>query len=73
VVARTRRKDGDSCARIEFGPRNTDKSRRTLEFPPFVAALLAEQCINGLGTTPGFRGSRINFPPWSGLWLEAER
>ena len=42
VVAKTRRKKGDNCARIEFGPPKTDKSRRTLDFPPFVAALLAE-------------------------------
>ena len=42
MISKTRRKKGDTCARIEFGPPKTDKSRRTLDFPPFVAALLAE-------------------------------
>ncbi|MFN0168780.1 MAG: hypothetical protein ACKV22_20330 [Bryobacteraceae bacterium] len=26
------RKKGDTCARIEFGPPKTDKSRRTLDY-----------------------------------------
>jgi integrase len=42
VVSKTRRKKGDTCARIEFGPPKIDKSRRTLDFPPFVTELLAE-------------------------------
>lgn len=42
VVSKTRRKKGDNCVGIEFGPPKTDKSRRTLDFPPFVALLLAE-------------------------------
>jgi integrase len=42
VVSKTRRTKGDTCPRIEFGPPKTDKSRRTLDFPPFVASLIAE-------------------------------
>jgi integrase len=42
VVAKTRRKKGDTCARLEFGAPKTDKSRRTLDFPLFVAELLAD-------------------------------
>lgn len=42
VISKTRRKKGDTCARIEFGPPKTDKSRRTLDCPPFVAAQLDE-------------------------------
>ncbi len=42
LIAKTRRKKGDTCPRIEIGPPKTDKSRRTLDFPPFVAALLTE-------------------------------
>jgi integrase len=43
VLSKTRRKKGEEVARFQFGPPKTEKSRRTLDFPAFVAQLLAEE------------------------------
>jgi integrase len=40
VLAKTRRRKGEDVARFQFGPPKTDRSRRTIDFPPFVAELL---------------------------------
>jgi integrase len=47
VVAKTRRKKGEDVSRYEFGPPKTDKSRRTIDYPAFVAELLSleRQCV----------------------------
>lgn len=74
VVAKTRRKKGDTCARIEFGAPKTDKSRRTLDFPPFVAQLLAEHRneVNELRRLAGDRWQDhgLVFPSQVGTPLE---
>jgi integrase len=36
------RKKGEKVARFQFGPPKTEKSRRTIDFPEFVAAMLTE-------------------------------
>ncbi len=74
VIAKTRRKKGDTCLRIEFGPPKTDKSRRTLDFPPFVAALLAQH-RNEVHELRRFAGERwqdhgLVFPSQVGTPLE---
>ncbi len=43
VLAKTRRKKGEKVARFQFGPPKTDRSRRTIDFPRFVADLLASE------------------------------
>ena len=42
VVAKSRRKKGEKIARYDFGPPKTEKSRRTIDFPAFVAGLLIQ-------------------------------
>jgi integrase len=41
VVSKTRRKKGENVSRYEFGSPKTDKSRRTIDYPSFVAELLS--------------------------------
>lgn len=43
VLSKTRRKKGEKVDRFLFGPPKTEKSRRTIEFPAFVARVLTEQ------------------------------
>jgi len=43
VLAKTRRKKGEDVARFEFGPPKTERSRRTIDFPRFVADLLESE------------------------------
>jgi integrase len=43
VVSKTRRKKGEDVPRYEFGPPKTDKSRRTIDYPSFVAELLSSE------------------------------
>jgi integrase len=43
VLAKTRRKKGEKVARFQFGPPKTEKSRRTIDFPEFVATVLTEE------------------------------
>ncbi len=43
VLVKTRRKKGEKVARFQFGPPKTDRSRRTIDFPRFVADLLATE------------------------------
>lgn len=43
VISKTRRKKGEKVPRFIFGPPKTDKSRRTIDFPPFVARLLESE------------------------------
>jgi len=43
VLSKTRRKKGQDMPRFVFGPPKTDKSRRTIDFPDFVRALLIEE------------------------------
>ena len=43
VLSKTRRKKGEDVPRFVFGPPKTDKSRRTIDFPDFVRALLIEE------------------------------
>jgi integrase len=43
VLSKTRRKKGEDVPRFVFGPPKTDKSRRTIDFPEFVRALLIEE------------------------------
>jgi integrase len=43
VVSKTRRKKGEQVSRYEFGPPKTDKSRRTIDYPSFVAELLSSE------------------------------
>jgi len=43
VLAKTRRKKGEKVARFQFGPPKTDRSRRTIDFPRFVADLLVSE------------------------------
>jgi integrase len=43
VLSKTRRKKGEQTARFQFGPPKTEKSRRTIDFPEFVAKLLEKE------------------------------
>jgi integrase len=43
VLAKTRRKKGEDVARFQFGPPKTDRSRRTIDFPRFVADFLGSE------------------------------
>jgi integrase len=43
VLSKTRRKKGEQTARFQFGPPKTEKSRRTIDFPEFVATLLKNE------------------------------
>ncbi|MGO9229276.1 MAG: tyrosine-type recombinase/integrase [Bryobacteraceae bacterium] len=43
VLSKTRRTKGEDVPRFVFGPPKTDKSRRTIDFPEFVRALLTEE------------------------------
>src|ERR1043166_2438809 len=43
VLSKTRRKKGENVPRFQFGPPKTEKSRRTIDFPEFVAAMLTEE------------------------------
>jgi integrase len=43
VLSKTRRKKGEKTARFQFGPPKTEKSRRTIDFPEFVAKLLEKE------------------------------
>jgi integrase len=43
VLSKTRRKKGEDVPRFVFGPPKTDKSRRTIDFPEFVRALLIQE------------------------------
>jgi integrase len=43
AVAKTRRKKGEKVARFQFGSPKTDRSRRTIDFPRFVADLLVSE------------------------------
>lgn len=47
----------DTCARIEFGAPKTDKSRRPLDLPPFVAEPLVE-CRAEVDEMRRFAGDR---------------
>lgn len=40
VLSRTRRKKGEKTPRFVFGPPKTERSRRTIDFPSFVVAVL---------------------------------
>jgi integrase len=40
VLAKTRRRKGEDVPRFHFGPPKTERSRRTIDFPEFVAHLL---------------------------------
>jgi integrase len=43
VLSKTRRKKGEKVPRFQFGPPKTEKSRRTIDFPEFVATMLTEE------------------------------
>jgi integrase len=43
VLSRTRRRKGEQTARFQFGPPKTEKSRRTIDFPEFVAKMLENE------------------------------
>lgn len=46
VLAKTRRKKGEDVPRFQFGPPKTERSRRTIDFPLFVADLLTSEVRN---------------------------
>lgn len=74
MVAKSRRKKGHTCTRIEFGAPKTDRRRRTLDFPPFVAELLAEHRseVNEMRRSAGDRRQDhgLVFPSQVGTQLE---
>ncbi len=50
VLSKTRRKKGKKVARFQFGLPKTDKSRRTIDLPEFVAAMLTEKRRRTIGS-----------------------
>ena len=47
VIAQSRRKKGENVSRYHIGPPKTDKSRRTIDFPAFVAEMLKREQLAG--------------------------
>jgi integrase len=74
VVSKTRRKKGEHVSRYEFGAPKTDKSRRTIDYPAFVAELLSseKQLVNENRRLAGDRWSEAGliFPSQVGTPLE---
>ena len=50
VMSKTRRRKGESMERFLFGPPKTEKSRRTIDFPEFVAHVLREERLRSAQT-----------------------
>jgi len=74
VLAKTRRKKGEDVARFHFGPPKTDRSRRTIDFPRFVADLLGSELrrVRELRTFAGasWTENDLLFPSQVGTPLE---
>lgn len=74
VLAKTRRKKGEKVARFQFGPPKTDRSRRTIDFPRFVADLLVLEIQDvkemRLLTGESWQDNGLLFPSQVGTPLE---
>ena len=74
VLAKTRRKKGEDVARFQFGPPKTERSRRTFDFPRFVANLLRleVQTVRKLRQFAGesWQENGLVFPSHAGTPLE---
>jgi integrase len=74
VVLKTRRKKGEDVSRYKFGPPKTDKRRRTIDYPTFVAELLSseKQVVSECRRLAGDRWSEagLAFPSQVGTPLE---
>jgi integrase len=74
VLAKTRRRKGENVARFHFGPPKTDRSRRTIDFPRFVADVLDSE-VQTVGETRQLAGESwqengLLFPSQVGTPLE---
>ena len=74
VIAKTRRRKGEDVPRFTVGPPKTDKSRRTIDFPEFVRALLMKEgrCVMESRALAGKRWKEygLAFPSEVGTPLE---